>query len=148
MSYNEHTWQTGETITAEKLNNLEGGVQEALAGSDVEVIKIATAQGGGGGNPFCWAGGFLISDNKTVGDLVGNKSVVGFTYQVTNNSSSMLMPYYGMQMDIAEYVSGKSNPMTFTQDEIKGITGGGIYGIIHNGQSSFTYTVDIYAICV
>ena len=31
MSYNEYTWQTGETITAEKLNNLEGGVQEALA---------------------------------------------------------------------------------------------------------------------
>ena len=30
MSYSEYTWQTGETITAEKLNNLEGGVQEAL----------------------------------------------------------------------------------------------------------------------
>ena len=32
MSYSKYTWQTGETITAEKLNNLEGGVQEALAG--------------------------------------------------------------------------------------------------------------------
>ncbi len=29
MSYNEHTWQTGETITAEKLNNLEQGVTDA-----------------------------------------------------------------------------------------------------------------------
>ena len=30
MSYSEYTWQTGETITAEKLNNIEEGVQEAL----------------------------------------------------------------------------------------------------------------------
>ena len=42
MSYSEYTWQTGETITAEKLNNLEGGVQEALAGSG----------GGGGGDLY------------------------------------------------------------------------------------------------
>ncbi len=30
MSYSEYTWQTGETITAEKLNNLEEGIQDAL----------------------------------------------------------------------------------------------------------------------
>lgn len=39
MSYSEYTWETGETITAEKLNNLEGGVQEALAnGAGYECI--------------------------------------------------------------------------------------------------------------
>lgn len=26
MAYEKHTWETGETITAEKLNNLEDGV--------------------------------------------------------------------------------------------------------------------------
>ena len=36
MSYTEHTWQTGETITAAKMNNIEEGIQEA-------------AQSGGGG---------------------------------------------------------------------------------------------------
>ena len=29
MSYNKHTWETGETITAEKLNNIEDGVENA-----------------------------------------------------------------------------------------------------------------------
>lgn len=29
MAYEKHTWQTGETITAEKLNNLEEGIEEA-----------------------------------------------------------------------------------------------------------------------
>lgn len=39
MSYNAHEWQNGETITADKLNNLEEGIQEA-------------AQSGGCGNPL------------------------------------------------------------------------------------------------
>ena len=30
MAYTKHEWECGETITAEKLNNLEGGVEEAL----------------------------------------------------------------------------------------------------------------------
>lgn len=29
MSYEKHTWETGETITAEKLNNLEQGITNA-----------------------------------------------------------------------------------------------------------------------
>lgn len=29
MSYNKNTWQTGDVITAEKLNHLEGGIEEA-----------------------------------------------------------------------------------------------------------------------
>lgn len=29
MAYEKHTWETGETITAEKLNNIEDGVYEA-----------------------------------------------------------------------------------------------------------------------
>lgn len=29
MSYEKQTWVTGETITAEKLNHIEGGVEEA-----------------------------------------------------------------------------------------------------------------------
>lgn len=27
MSYEKHTWETGETITAEKLNNIENGIE-------------------------------------------------------------------------------------------------------------------------
>lgn len=31
MAYEKHTWVCGETITAEKLNNIEEGIEEALA---------------------------------------------------------------------------------------------------------------------
>lgn len=40
MSYTAHEWQTGETITAAKMNNIEEGIQEA-------------AQSGGGGSLIC-----------------------------------------------------------------------------------------------
>ena len=32
MAYEKHTWETGETITAEKLNNLEDGVASSGSG--------------------------------------------------------------------------------------------------------------------
>lgn len=38
MSYTPHTWQSGETVTAEKLNVLEQGV--AGAGGGVFVIRV------------------------------------------------------------------------------------------------------------
>lgn len=36
MSYEKHTWETGETITAEKLNNIENGIESI--NDEVEVI--------------------------------------------------------------------------------------------------------------
>lgn len=30
MSYEKHTWETGEVITAEKLNNMEQGIENTL----------------------------------------------------------------------------------------------------------------------
>jgi hypothetical protein len=32
MSYTKHTWQAGESVTAEKLNNIETGIESAAAG--------------------------------------------------------------------------------------------------------------------
>lgn len=42
MSYEKHEWQCGETVTADKMNNLEDGIEEALA-----------CCGGGGGDSDC-----------------------------------------------------------------------------------------------
>ena len=44
MAYEKKTWETGEVITADGLNHIEDGVQEALAsgGSDVLVTHITT----------------------------------------------------------------------------------------------------------
>ncbi len=38
MSYTPTNWQTGDTITAEKLNKMEGGI--ALAGNSVETAPV------------------------------------------------------------------------------------------------------------
>lgn len=35
MSYEKHTWQTGEVITADKLNNLEAGVESGQNGYEI-----------------------------------------------------------------------------------------------------------------
>lgn len=42
MAYTKHTWQSGETITDEKLNNIEGGVAAADTG------KVNLPSGGNG----------------------------------------------------------------------------------------------------
>lgn len=47
MAYNKHTWTTGETITAEKLNNIEEGIADSnvltitstLSGSTITLNK-------------------------------------------------------------------------------------------------------------
>lgn len=36
MSYEKHTWETGETITADKLNNIENGIAK---GGLIETIE-------------------------------------------------------------------------------------------------------------
>lgn len=40
MSYEKHTWQTGETITAEKLNNLEDGIASNSGESNDFVVSF------------------------------------------------------------------------------------------------------------
>jgi len=39
MAYTKHTWENGEVITAEKLNNLEDGIAES-SGSNITVFNI------------------------------------------------------------------------------------------------------------
>lgn len=40
MSYEKHTWETGETITAEKMNNLEEGVASSGGGEKTTILSI------------------------------------------------------------------------------------------------------------
>ena len=43
MSYEKTTWETGDTITAEKLNNLEGGVERAQPNVEFFIIHVTEA---------------------------------------------------------------------------------------------------------
>lgn len=44
MSYTPYTWQSGDTVTAERLNNIEQGV--ANAGGGVFIIPITSTEDG------------------------------------------------------------------------------------------------------
>ena len=46
MSYTKNTWQTGDIVTAEKLNHMEDGIESAGGGSDAEVLVLEFTQTG------------------------------------------------------------------------------------------------------
>ena len=50
MSYSKQTWQSGETITASKLNHMESGIEEALpaidSGDAGKVLKVNAGETG------------------------------------------------------------------------------------------------------
>ena len=66
MSYEKQTWKTGDIITAEGLNNLEDGVQEALeccGGESVESpIFIADVTATQSGNNWTCTSDIVLSD--------------------------------------------------------------------------------------
>ncbi len=72
MSYEKHTWETGETITAEKLNNLENGVASSGEGNG-DIFKVNFVMESGSNN---------IVSNKTQKDICDafdeDKPVFGF----------------------------------------------------------------------
>ena len=45
MSYNKYTWQTGETITADKLNHIEDGIVGASSSGFFPLVVNAVAIG-------------------------------------------------------------------------------------------------------
>lgn len=45
MSYEKTTWATGDVITAEKLNNIEDGVEDASGGESV-VVTLSAGESG------------------------------------------------------------------------------------------------------
>ena len=55
MAYNPTTWECGDTITAEKLNNIEDGIQEALE-----------CCGGGGGSASSLEVGMTIDGEDAI----------------------------------------------------------------------------------
>ena len=44
MSYTKHTWETGEIITADKLNNIENSISK-ISENTIMVINISTQTG-------------------------------------------------------------------------------------------------------
>ena len=60
MSYTKTTWQTGDTITAEKLNNIEGGIK-------ANETAISQIDAGGGD--------FIIAVTESGGSYTADKTI-------------------------------------------------------------------------
>lgn len=86
MSYTPHTWQTGETITAEKMNNIEGGIQEAAS------------SGGGGVDATIWqvdsSGGMTVDGDfaSARSKLESHRPIVVLYYEQHQDFSFFLYP--------------------------------------------------------
>lgn len=158
MSYEKHTWETGETITAEKLNNLEDGIAEGGSGGvefipllnksitlDVDSDKLDIV------HQITASGAYI--DAKSFYELIGDKTVLGLKIVSTEGSRDLLR----LMEDVSVNVTGKWYSSTlFAKKYNEGdetIRNGG-----HGGSFSFFvgYTnvnnisvdVTIYAICI
>lgn len=66
MAYEKHSWSCGEKITADKMNNLENGIEEALdccgGGTDLLVVDITAYA------PQC-GGTYVVTPSHTYDEI-------------------------------------------------------------------------------
>ena len=91
MAYEPKTWVCGEKIKAEDLNHIEQGIADASESRVTpSVIRLGSFNGGGGvmgsSNFYSFAGGGLLSESKTLAELVGDKTVIGIEFQLPDPS--------------------------------------------------------------
>lgn len=141
MSYTPTTWQTGDTITADKLNNMESGIENG------QTLVVTITQNGGvyvADKTFseitsAWsAGKTVIADASAVGSTgvlyltkVGESSVIfssargvdtytitmrsGGTINLTSKYNLYSKPSTGIpQTDLAQAVQNKLDPFVVT----------------------------------
>lgn len=100
MSYTPHTWQTGETITAAKLNNIEEGISEAAqsgGGGYDAVIRLTHSNDSGADTPA----------NLTPSIISGSFSQLYAMLEDTK-VPNILVEYYhpfGMSITLTPYIS-------------------------------------------
>lgn len=85
MSYEKHTWETGEVITAEKLNNIEEGIDESV------VIFSSTFSGSSGSNKYYFD--LVITEDKLndINTKLLNNShlIIGVDYESPGQPSNI-----------------------------------------------------------
>ena len=84
MAYSPTTWQTGDTVTAEKLNNMEQGIANAVLMLEYELQDPS--------DPF---GGTIIRE-ATAGAIY-EKIQAGAVVALKNNADGYMSYLYGVQ---------------------------------------------------
>ena len=84
MSYTGHTWTTGETITADKMNNIEEGIAEASQSGGNPIITFNFWGFGSISTYWCFAIGELDGDTYIAKRLVNSDNDVLLTTVIYN----------------------------------------------------------------
>ena len=127
MAYTPTEWKSGDVITAEKLNNIEDGVQN---GNSIFVITFAP------NSPY--------TPDKTFEELVeavSNDKLVLAKRDASGGSGWAILHYQLANM----CPKGTSRFADFIVSQIVGGKGGSLKGeMIHWYETNDTWTVDIY----
>ena len=96
MAYTKTVWQTGDTVTAEKLNNLENGVASA---NDVVVIYASTDDTGT--LDMCYP--YKDAEMETLFTLEELKATVGKPVVITLTNGNYYYPYAHRLMETSMF---------------------------------------------
>lgn len=134
MAYEKHTWECGEKITADKMNNLENGIEEALAG------------GGGGCGYECTETSTLLTE-ETVTTIKHDQSSPS-AYASLSYSAPITADEIKLTLNGTEYVLPRKdaggNNLYQGQDELPYVYSSQ-YGNNINTQDAETYALKIEA---
>lgn len=153
MAYEKQTWTCGETITADKLNHIETGLEDA-SGGGIELIKLKTVQGGGNkvcveGYVYYYTGGGGFG-GETLGEILHGKKPIGYAVSMKNaNGVSAIttgVTVYDSQNKVYDLVADQ-NETGYEQ-----CIGAQAIMLYYSGGSSNPITggttFDIYAVCI
>ena len=128
---------------------------ESSGQNNVEFVKLATLTlTASAESPVAGTGG-LLSDNKTLGDLIGNKTIIGLTSMYRYDGTGGSEDYSTKKIPVNTYLNYMGSPIglwnlpSHTADT--SITVGVDWGYIFNPSnqvSSFHGELDVYAICI
>lgn len=117
------------------------------SGGELETIKIATWNGGGGQivQFYGFSGtGYLQGGTQqnpvTLYDLIGDKKIVDFIFVGYTSSNARVDGCFG---SVKVGTDGAKDPRFFTVEERKTITGGNVNAIVERECAK----IEIYAVC-
>lgn len=155
MAYERTNWTCETSITPERMNNIEDGIEEALeccnGGNSAEVIKIAecsctSTELHAYALYKCYGNGQTVG-GRTLGDIIGDKTIVGFTASLPTYDSHRQAP---IALDVMSNTSVDDSSLIINQDNTNYRNSTTIY---YNALANSPCAVDngiahIYAICI
>lgn len=143
MSYEKQTWQTGDVITAVKLNHMEDGIANpgyTVETQAVEVVPeqtVETVKGSGSLPPYA-IGHFVLAEGITSLDDVPDTLTITFNgteYVCSNHSANTQYKAYGANTDV-----GRDETIDWSVYPFEALITSDMGGQL-NTESAGTYTI-------